>query len=327
MLRVIIAILFVAISLFAGETPNGSPSVDKLNALIKGNIEFANDGQKSREQVKGKTPDTIVLSCSDFPLSAESVFDQGLGSIYSIKNAGHIADSATIASIEHAVQNLGVKLLVIMGHESCGAVRTAITAAAGQSMPSKQQNALVATVRNHLQSFRMLASNDAALRPPVSVHVAGTAIDLLKRSQIIKKAAEDGTLLIAEGIYGMESGKVELLRVGRTSSQGLDVPTPEAKEEVEPKAETPPQTLVLKKKKKVLPKVVEKHEEENAAETEVAEKVKEPTKPKAVAEKAEEHKAPERAVASKVEAPAKPKVEEPTKKAAPKVESESAWGE
>lgn len=302
MRRIIWGTLFVCVSLLADTAQNGNPAMEKLNEFIKGNANFADDSQKMREKVKGKNPEAIVFSCSDSPFSPESVFDQSLGTVYSVRNSGHVADSASIASMEHAIQNMGVKLLVVLGHESCGAVRTAITASTPVKTNSKEQNALFNSVKSHLQSFRMVASNDSTLRPPVSAHVAGTAMDLLKRSKIIKKAADDGTLLIAEGIYSNETGKVELLRVGRTAAQGL-INTPPMPPSVEEELQQKP--IVLKKKPKVLPKVVEKHEENHGEEH---------------AEHKEHHEV-KREVAEKVEVAPK-KVEE-----SKKVESQSAWGE
>ena len=104
-----------------------------LQVLKEGNARFANgkstrkeDYSTDREQlVNGQQPFVIVLCCSDSRVAPEILFDQGLGDLFVIRNAGNVVDEDVLGSIEYAVEHLGTKLVVVMGHSSCGAVTAA----------------------------------------------------------------------------------------------------------------------------------------------------------------------------------------------------------
>ena len=106
-----------------------------LSILKDGNIRYAtyklehpNINQQRREAlVSGQSPFAIILTCADSRVCPELIFDVGLGDIFTIRIAGNILDKAVLGSIEYAAVHLGVNLVVVMGHESCGAVSAAIT--------------------------------------------------------------------------------------------------------------------------------------------------------------------------------------------------------
>src|SRR5262249_28305065 len=123
-----LAPLFLAVSLARAQEP--SPGAKALEQLKAGNERFASDklgprdiGKARRQELaKGQKPFAVVLTCADSRLAPELIFDQGLGDIFVLRVAGNVADQFELGSIEFAVGELKAPLIVVMGHESCGAV-------------------------------------------------------------------------------------------------------------------------------------------------------------------------------------------------------------
>lgn len=196
----------------AGEVP-----ADKaLGWLVNGNIRYRNgkvrhDGAQNSDRerlVNGQFPHSIILSCSDSRTPPEVIFDQKLGEMFVVRSAGESLDSAVIASIEYAIEHLGANLIVVMGHESCGAVKAAYDTAEDQDAGSPSLNALVHDLRPHMST--------SADRKPSShyideswANVHGVAKDLLQKSQIIRDAVLSGEVKIKPALYYLKSGEVQ----------------------------------------------------------------------------------------------------------------------
>ncbi len=223
--RTKIATLMLAFSLsslsFASgehEEPQGVAPKQAYQELLSGNKRFLDgkvshpkqDEARRRSLASGQQPHTIVLSCSDSRVPPELVFDQGLGELFTVRVAGNVLGAATVASIEYAVEHLGSRLIVVMGHESCGAVKAALGAKKGQTSGSPDLDTLVAAIQPNLEGVdRSLAAADKTIREPVKRNVNGVATQLLRRSLIVRKAVESGKVSIVPAIYGLESGKVD----------------------------------------------------------------------------------------------------------------------
>ncbi len=194
----------------------GGVAPDKaLGWLKNGNTRFTKgfyrkDGATTKDRVRlssGQKPHAVVLSCSDSRVPPEIVFDQKLGEIFVVRAAGEALDFATIASIEYAIAHLGANLLVVLGHESCGAVKAALEAPeGGGATPSLA--GLVADLKPRLARF--------SPTKPSPMYVAegwantlGVAKDLLARSPIIRQAVADGSVMIKPALYHLGSGVVE----------------------------------------------------------------------------------------------------------------------
>ena len=114
---------------------------DVIASLKEGNSRFVHhqtihprqDQARLTEQSGGQKPGAIVVSCSDSRVPPELIFDQGLGDIFSVRTAGQALDTYSIASVEYAIEHLGSKVIVVMGHSSCGAVKAAATTPEGKS--------------------------------------------------------------------------------------------------------------------------------------------------------------------------------------------------
>ena len=119
----------------ASEHVEGIPAEEALKKLMDGNQRFVEMKQqhpdesleRRKEMREGQHPFAAILSCSDSRVPLELIFDQGFGDLFEIKNAGNVLDEHVIGSIEYAVMHAGVKLVVIMGHQDCGAVAATLS--------------------------------------------------------------------------------------------------------------------------------------------------------------------------------------------------------
>ena len=182
-----------------------------LQRLQDGNARFVDDkldgqlqGSKRRSELtSGQQPYAIILSCADSRVVPEFAFDTGLGELFVIRVAGNIANSSSIASIEYAVANLGTGIIMVLGHESCGAV----TAAVKGGDNGYNLNHLVA----HIAPAVNALGDDASVNEIVKKNAALTAEELKNRSSIIRQAVENGQVQIVPAYYNLGSGKVDLL--------------------------------------------------------------------------------------------------------------------
>lgn len=164
----------------------------------------------------GQTPHTIVLSCSDSRVPPELIFDQGLGEVFVVRVAGNVVNTDGIASIEYALEHLGAKLIVVMGHESCGAVGAAVNYQKGISAGSASLDELVEKIKGGLStSAQAHAKQDKSFREAVKENVDGNAMELLRKSDIIREKVRRKEIVIAHAIYSLKSGRVEFWDVGQ----------------------------------------------------------------------------------------------------------------
>jgi carbonic anhydrase len=195
------------------------PPLQVLRELEEGNRRFiegvtksaGKDGVRRKEILAYQNPSAVVLSCSDSRVPPELVFDRGLGEIYTVRVAGNILGAASVASIEYAVARLGVRLIVILGHESCELIKAALTNPAGKTAGSPDLDSLISSIYVEENTGRALASveDDSVIRKSVIFNINGVADRLLKRSLIIRKYVQEGKVKIVRAIYGLESGKVD----------------------------------------------------------------------------------------------------------------------
>lgn len=184
--------------------------------FVEGRLNNSNQDKATREKlVSGQQPPVIVLSCSDSRVPPEKIFDQGLGQIFTIRIAGHVLNAEAIASIEYAVEHLGAKALVVMGHDSCGAVKAALTTPNGKSAGSPSLDQLIAKIKPGIAAFKNISSDDKTLEGPVKANVTATVKELIKKSKIVRQAFEANHLTLAQGIYHLASGEVEFWSLGQ----------------------------------------------------------------------------------------------------------------
>jgi len=191
-------------------------TIEEIQARLKeGNTRYVSDSKNAAQQdlirrealVDGQEPFAIILSCADSRVVPEMIFDTGLGELFVIRVAGNIANSSSIASIEYAVAHLGTKVIVVLGHQSCGAVTAAVSAAKNNEDLGKHLNHLV----GHIGPAIKASSDDDAINDIVKKNAELTSVELGNSSEIIGDALEVGSLKILPAYYNLDGGKVEFL--------------------------------------------------------------------------------------------------------------------
>lgn len=195
----------------------GPVPADKAYGWLKnGNTRFVKgrtraDGISAKDRARlaqGQRPHSIILSCSDSRVPPEVVFDQKLGEIFVVRTAGEALDNNVIGSIEYAIEHLGSNLLVVMGHESCGAVKAALASLKGGSFGSPALDGLVADIKPRVQQYANSTPTQGVLEESWS-NVDGVTKDLLERSAILRDAVSSGEVKVIKAMYHLESGNVE----------------------------------------------------------------------------------------------------------------------
>jgi carbonic anhydrase len=199
-----------------GEAQNSSTvSADQTwGDLAAGNHRFvlgktaAHDFPTQRKALtKAQHPRIAVLSCSDSRVPPELVFDTGLGELFVIRSAGEDDDPLASGSLEYAVEHLGSSMIVVMGHQSCGAVTAACSGAKAESV---NLDAVVSPIAS--SCAKIDAKRPESLDLAVRDHVHRVAQEVLATSEILKKAVNEGKLTIIEAYYSLDTGEVTKLR-------------------------------------------------------------------------------------------------------------------
>ena len=177
------------------EEGNGRFTSDKLEGKLQ-------DSSRRDELTNGQQPHTIVLSCADSRVVPELAFDTGLGELFVLRVAGNVANTSTMASIEYAVAHCGSKVIVVLGHESCGAVTAAV--AGGDN--GYNLNHLL----SHIQPA-ISANDGGTINSVVKTNAKLTAEELVNRSKIIRDAVTSGGVKIVPAYYNLNGGKVDFL--------------------------------------------------------------------------------------------------------------------
>ena len=202
-------------SLAAGSAAQISSAAARAR-LVAGNKRYASDQplrvNHSARRVAvapAQMPFAIVLGCSNFRVPPEILFDQGLGDIFTVRVAGNIADDLAIGSMEYAVEHFATPLIVVLGHEGCGAVSAAVAAVASGVLPPPH----IASVVTALQPA-VVASKDMpgdAVENAITTHVRQTVAALKASGPILADAVEHGRLEIIGAEYHLHSGAVGFL--------------------------------------------------------------------------------------------------------------------
>lgn len=213
----LLAFTFALISAAAFAASHGGPSISPDAALKKllagnaryaaGNVAHPHQSEARRAEVaKGQTPFAIVVACSDSRTSPELVFDQGLGDVFVTRLAGSIVDDAALGSIEYGIDHLGASLVVVLGHERCGAVDAAMQ---GGKLPGKI-GAVVKPILPAVEAVKK--SGHATLDAAIEENARRIAAGLPHRSSILADRVKAGTLKIVAAYYDLDTGRVRLVK-------------------------------------------------------------------------------------------------------------------
>jgi len=193
------------------------PSVEQIwKSLMDGNQRFAEGKMASHDVIsqrhslaKSQHPLVAVLSCSDSRVPPEVIFDQGLGDLFVVRTAGESSDPMGIGSLEYAVEHLGSVVIVVLGHQSCGAVTAACS---GDKITSSNLEAVVEPIEGSCQAGKERHTSGGLIDFAIKDHVHETATALLSHSEVLKHAHDEGALTIVEAYYSLDSGTVTRLR-------------------------------------------------------------------------------------------------------------------
>jgi carbonic anhydrase len=206
--------------------PAAAPSQEKpltpeaaLQRLKDGNARFVTDkvvkkdtGPARRlELAKGQSPLAVVLTCADSRVAPELVFNRGLGELFVLRVAGNVVDDShgMLGSAEYAVLHLKVPLIVVMGHESCGAVTAVLKGESAQGNLSR----LLKSVR---VGKDLPEDKTAALAAATQANTLFQAGEMILQSDVLKEFAESGRILIVPAVYSLTTGEVTWLDPVRT---------------------------------------------------------------------------------------------------------------
>jgi carbonic anhydrase len=205
----------LVVSATASEEESSVSGEQALQKLMEGNARFASgnlthpdqSADRLSELVSGQHPFAVVVGCSDSRVPPEVVFDQGLGDIFAVRTAGEVMDNVTLASIEYAVEHLNVPLIVVMGHDSCGAVTAVVN---GGEAPG-HLGSLVNYIQPAVDEARAAGSEDQLLDNSINNNVNNIVEELKTPQPILSEAVSEGKLKVVGARYHLDSGIVEIL--------------------------------------------------------------------------------------------------------------------
>lgn len=210
---IVFCALFMFISVAeANEIKNISVN-ESLQRINEGNARFIEmklihpdqSEEKRKELVKEQHPFIVVLACSDSRVSPEIIFDQGLGDIFEIRNAGNVLDDQVIGSIEYAVAHLGTPVVLVLGHQNCGAIKAAIEHDKGSIHIIRLIKSMEPAVKKALKQPGDVFEN------ATKNNIINVVNELKKSDPILKKYVQEGKVQIIGGYYHLDSGKVDYL--------------------------------------------------------------------------------------------------------------------
>lgn len=188
-----------------------------LQFLKEGNARFMNNLKVNRnllEQVndtkEGQWPFAVILSCIDSRTSAELLFDQGLGDIFSIRIAGNVINDDILGSMEFACKVAGSKLIMVLGHSKCGAIKGACN-----HVELGHLTGLLEKVQPAIEKVKDQGKetvNPAFIEAVAHANTLHTMEEVLKRSPILKEMYDNGEIGIAAGYYSVETGEVKFIK-------------------------------------------------------------------------------------------------------------------
>ena len=200
------------------EHADAPPKVSAAEALARlkaGNQRFVvSKLEHPRQTAKRRTelatsqhPFAIVLGCADSRTSPELVFDQGLGDVFVVRVAGNVLNDETVGSIEYAVEHLGAQLIVVLGHERCGAIQAARETIAAKAEAPGHIQSLVKAIAPAVE-----ATTGADAEATAKANELHVAKELRESAPILKEMVEKGTVSVVAAHYDLDTGAVEFLK-------------------------------------------------------------------------------------------------------------------
>lgn len=189
-----------------------------IQALKDGNARFFGGNasrpelgaNERRAQIIGQTPFAAILACSDSRVPVELVFDQGLGQLFVVRVAGNVVGEAGLGTLEYAIKHLDVHLVVVMGHEGCGAVAAALRPPEVNAQEPPHLQRIIGKIRPSVENLPPIRDKKARMREAVLNNVRHQ-VQVLRQQPVIHEAEESGRIRVIGGFYEIGSGAVDFL--------------------------------------------------------------------------------------------------------------------
>ena len=186
-----------------------------MQKLLEGNARYVSGYVSHQDQyvverrsdlISSQHPIAVVVGCSDSRVPPEAVFDQGLGDIFVVRTAGQVLDNASLGSIEYAVEHLGVPLVVVLGHDSCGAVTAAVK---GGEAPG-HLNSLVESIQPAVNEAKEMNNEDELLNNSIDNNINNIRKGLISAEPILSEKVRKEELSIVGARYHLDTGAVQI---------------------------------------------------------------------------------------------------------------------
>jgi len=198
------------------EVAGGLTPEAAMARLVAGNARYATgqamhgnqDAHRRMEVATGQTPFATILACADSRVAPELIFDQGLGDLFTVRVAGNVVDDAVLASIEYSVIHLGSTLIMVLGHERCGAVKATIDALDGKGSPDDAGTRIGALAALIAPAVRAAPADGDRVDATVSLNASHAAAEIFAGSPPLRARVLAGKLKIVAARYDLDDGMV-----------------------------------------------------------------------------------------------------------------------
>lgn len=189
-----------------------------IQALKDGNARFFS-GQASRPelganerraQIIGQTPYAAILACSDSRVPVELVFDQGFGQLFVVRVAGNVVGESGLGTLEYAIKHLDVHVVMVLGHEGCGAVAAALRPPEVNATEPPHLQRIIGKIKPSVEGLPPIRDKKARMREAVLNNVRHQ-VNVLRQQQVIQEAESRGQIRVIGGFYEIGSGAVDFL--------------------------------------------------------------------------------------------------------------------
>ena len=200
-----------------GQRPNAISGADALARLMEGNARYASSQTNEKDftsgraaRASGQYPIAAILSCADSRVAPEFAFDQGPGDLFVVRVAGNVISTDLLASLEYAVEFLGVPLVLVLGHTSCGAVGAAIKVMKeGATLPGHLPD-LIRAIKPAVVVAENMDDGDL-LENAIAENVRRTVVALKRAAPVLKRFHDEHRIAIAGGVYDLATGRIALI--------------------------------------------------------------------------------------------------------------------
>lgn len=186
-------------------------------AFVEDNLTIRNTTERVRKASLGQYPKAVVLSCLDSRVPVEDVFHSGIGNLFVARVAGNVVNEDILGSLEYACKVSGAKLVLVLGHEYCGAIKSAISDVKLGNITTLLDKIQPAVKQASLNfEGEKIASNEAFVEAVCDANVLLDIDQIRQKSSILKEMEQKGEILIVGGVYNMKTGQVEFFDSNKT---------------------------------------------------------------------------------------------------------------